>query len=81
MPLADTATLNDRKARARAWFERLRDDLCTGIEAVYRIRDRAGYPTRPTVLVDDNRRAMPGIERVAGQFEVVLGAHGKNRST
>ncbi len=33
-PLPDTATLEDRKARARAWFERLRDDICAAFEAV-----------------------------------------------
>lgn len=29
---SDSATLNMRKARARAWFEKLRDDLCTAFE-------------------------------------------------
>src|SRR5262249_40497344 len=33
-PLPDPATLEDRKARARAWFERLRDDLRAAFEAV-----------------------------------------------
>jgi coproporphyrinogen III oxidase len=33
-PLPDPATLEDRKTRARAWFERLRDDLCTAFEAL-----------------------------------------------
>jgi len=33
-PLPDAATLDDRKARARAWFERLRDDICAAFEAV-----------------------------------------------
>ena len=33
-PLPDAATLEDRKARARAWFERLRDDICAAFEAV-----------------------------------------------
>ncbi len=28
----DSATLNMRKARARAWFEKLRDDLCAAFE-------------------------------------------------
>jgi coproporphyrinogen III oxidase len=30
--LPDTATLDARKARARAWFERLRDDICAAFE-------------------------------------------------
>jgi coproporphyrinogen III oxidase len=33
-PLPAPAALDDRKARARAWFERLRDDICAAFEAV-----------------------------------------------
>ncbi len=33
-PLPDPDTLEARKAQARAWFERLRDDICTALEAV-----------------------------------------------
>jgi coproporphyrinogen III oxidase len=33
-PLPDAATLDARKARARAWFERLRDDICAAFEAL-----------------------------------------------
>ncbi len=33
-PLPDPATLEARKDRARAWFERLRDDICVALEAV-----------------------------------------------
>ena len=32
--LPDAATLEARKDRARAWFERLRDDICAAFEAV-----------------------------------------------
>jgi coproporphyrinogen III oxidase len=32
--LPDPAALEDRKARARSWFEALRDDLCGALEAV-----------------------------------------------
>ena len=32
--LPDTATLDARKGQARAWFERLRDDMCAALEAV-----------------------------------------------
>ncbi len=32
--LPDAATLDARKAKARAWFERLRDDICAAFEAV-----------------------------------------------
>jgi coproporphyrinogen III oxidase len=33
-PLPAAATLDARKARARAWFETLRDDICAAFEAV-----------------------------------------------
>ena len=33
-PLPDAATLEARKGHARAWFERLRDDMCAAFEAV-----------------------------------------------
>jgi coproporphyrinogen III oxidase len=33
-PLPDAATLDARKGHARAWFERLRDDMCAALEAV-----------------------------------------------
>ena len=33
-PLPDAAALDARKAKARAWFERLRDDICAALEAV-----------------------------------------------
>jgi coproporphyrinogen III oxidase len=33
-PLPDAATLDARKARARAWFESLRDEICAAFEAV-----------------------------------------------
>jgi coproporphyrinogen III oxidase len=33
-PLPDSATLEGRKAEARAWFEHLRDIICTSLEAL-----------------------------------------------
>ncbi len=33
-PLPDAPALDDRKARARTWFERLRDDICAAFETV-----------------------------------------------
>ncbi|WP_316190054.1 oxygen-dependent coproporphyrinogen oxidase [Bradyrhizobium sp. SZCCHNS2096] len=43
----DTAAIEDHKARARAWFERLRDDICAAFE---RLEDEAPaelYPGSP----------------------------------
>src|SRR5579862_15489 len=34
MPAMDAGQLEGRKARARAWFEALRDDICTDFEAI-----------------------------------------------
>src|SRR5581483_11635356 len=33
-PAPDTAALEDRKTRARNWFETLRDDICGALEGV-----------------------------------------------
>jgi coproporphyrinogen III oxidase len=33
-PMPDAAALEARKGKARAWFESLRDDICTALEAV-----------------------------------------------
>ena len=33
-PLPDAATLEARKGHARAWFESLRDDMCSALETV-----------------------------------------------
>ena len=33
-PLPDPGTLDGRKAKARAWFERLRDDICAAFEVL-----------------------------------------------
>ena len=33
-PLPDPGTLDGRKAKARAWFERLRDDICAAFEGL-----------------------------------------------
>ena len=52
-PLPDASTLDGRKDRARAWFERLRDDICAALEAV------------ETALPTD----APPADRAAGRFK------------
>jgi coproporphyrinogen III oxidase len=48
-PLPDAATLDTRKDRARAWFERLRDDICAALEAVEdALPQGAPHSDRPT---------------------------------
>jgi coproporphyrinogen III oxidase len=49
----DAATLEDRKARARVWFEQLRDDLCVAFEA----------------LEDALPAGVPQSDRAAGRFK------------
>ena len=33
-PLPDATTLEERKSRARVWFETLRDEICAALEAL-----------------------------------------------
>lgn len=51
-PLPDTATLEDRKNRARAWFESLRDDICAAFEK----------------LEDDLPASAPNADKPVGRF-------------
>jgi len=48
----DSAQIDDRKSRARAWFETLRDDICKSFEA----------------LEDALPKAAPSSDRAAGRF-------------
>ena len=43
----DTEPLADRQARARAWFEQLRDDICAAFEAVEDALPAQRPPCRP----------------------------------
>lgn len=52
-PLPATATLEDRKSRARTWFESLRDDICAAFEK----------------LEDDLPAAAPNAAKPAGRFQ------------
>jgi coproporphyrinogen III oxidase len=55
-PLPDAATLEAHKGHARAWFERLRDDMCSALEAVE----------------DALPAGSPLSERAAGRFKRTL---------
>jgi len=46
-PLPDAAVLDARKTRARAWFERLRDDICVAFEQLESEALVALYPAKP----------------------------------
>jgi len=43
-PLPDAATLERRKAQAKAWFETLRDEICTAFEALEADAPQSLYP-------------------------------------
>jgi coproporphyrinogen III oxidase len=42
----DMSLIEDRKTRAKAWFEALRDDICAAFE---RLEDDARRGTAPTI--------------------------------
>ena len=42
----DMAVIEDRKVRARGWFERLRDEICTAFEELERNAPASLYPSR-----------------------------------
>jgi coproporphyrinogen III oxidase len=49
--LPDGATLDARKTQAKAWFERLRDDICTAFETLERDAPAPLYPDAPAAFV------------------------------
>jgi coproporphyrinogen III oxidase len=46
-PLPDSATLERRKTQVKAWFEALRDDICTAFEALEDAAPASLYPDLP----------------------------------
>jgi coproporphyrinogen III oxidase len=52
-PLPDAATLDERKNRARTWFERLRDEICAAFET----------------LEDDLPASAPNADKPVGRFQ------------
>ncbi|MBK5960998.1 coproporphyrinogen III oxidase [Rhodoplanes elegans] len=46
-PLPEPAVLDARKREARAWFERLRDDICAAFEAIENDAPASLYPDAP----------------------------------
>src|SRR3979411_2970320 len=47
----DMAVIEDRKARARGWFEALRDDICTAFERLEDDAPASLYPGEPARFV------------------------------
>jgi coproporphyrinogen III oxidase len=73
-PLPDPAVLEARKARARAWFEQLRDDICAAFEALEDALP-AGAPLadRPAgrfVRTPWNRTDHTGAQPISGSPEI-----------
>ncbi|MGE0828082.1 MAG: oxygen-dependent coproporphyrinogen oxidase [Hyphomonadaceae bacterium] len=58
--------LEDRKARARAWFEELRDRLCAAFEALEDAADPALYPGPPGRFARTPWRRGDGVEDQGG---------------
>ena len=74
-PLPDAASLDARKARARAWFESLRDQICTALE---RIEDDAPaelYPGKAGRFVRTpwERTDHSGVEGGGGVMSMMKG--------
>ena len=68
--LPDPKTLDARKAQARAWFERLRDEICAALEALENelpagapMRDRDRRPFRAHAV--GAQGSSPGDRRAA----------------
>ena len=53
----DMSVIEDRKTRARSWFERLRDDICLAFETLEDDAPTSLYPGEAARFV---RTASPG---------------------
>jgi coproporphyrinogen III oxidase len=74
-PLPATADLEARKTTARAWFARLRDDLCAAFEAVEREAPEVLYGTVPGTFVRTpwERRDHTGAPGGGGEMSMMSG--------
>ena len=72
--LPDPATLEDRKARTRAWFETLRDEICGAFESLERDAPELIAPyvamARATLDLAERSGRLPSGSR--GEVEDVL---------
>ncbi len=77
-PLPDAATLDTRKDRARAWFERLRDDICAALEAVEdALPQGAPHSDRPPAASGARPGSAPTIPAQPGGGGVMAMMHGR----
>jgi coproporphyrinogen III oxidase len=85
-PLPDAATLDARKSHARAWFERLRDDMCSAFEAVEDalpagspLADRPGGRFKRTPWQRTDHSSQPGgggvMAMMSGRVFEKVGVH------
>jgi coproporphyrinogen III oxidase len=86
VPLPDATTLDARKAAARAWFERLRDDICAAFEAIEDalpasapLSDRATGRFKRTSWQRTDHTGLPGgggvMAMMAGRVFEKVGVH------
>ena len=74
-PLPDPATLDARKARARGWFENLRDQICAALEQIEDDAPMALYPGQPGRFVRTpwKRADHGGAEGGGGVMSIMKG--------
>ena len=66
--------LDQRKTAAKAWFERLRDDICAAFEALEDEADVALYPVEPSRFeITPWRRGEGGKDEGGGQIGLMRG--------
>jgi coproporphyrinogen III oxidase len=76
--MTTSADIDARKARARAWFEKLRDDICAAFEALERESSPQLYPGEPGQFVRTPwHRADQSGQQGAGGGGIMAIMHGR----
>ena len=77
----DMSVIEDRKARARAWFEHLRDDICAALEQLEDDAPASLYPGGAGRFVRTgwDRTDHSGGPGGGGVMSVMRGRHGRLR--